>query len=140
MLLYDPQVKTADRKVKNGNGHHRRRRRIRNGHRMAALRAFTAAMLYRENKGWNLAMAAASCGTNVAYVQALLTVLRSENITLLERVLTGEVSVLAAAREVGRLAQLVAAYRASNTADHVAFARAIGPGTLFDEAIVPAAT
>jgi hypothetical protein len=140
-MLLNAQINDRQVKFKNGNGgHHRRRRRhqIRNGQRLAALRAFTAATLYRKNDGWTLAMAATSCGSNVPYVVAMLVLMASENMTLLRVVMAGKVSVLAAAREVGRLAKLVAAYRAANATDRVAFARAVGPADLFDTTLVPA--
>jgi hypothetical protein len=137
-MLLRTQVGPSDREVNGHKHHHRRRRQIRNGHRLAALRAFTAAMLYRDNNGWTLAMAAMSCGSNEIYVTAMLVLIASENTTLLQRVLTGEVSLLAAAREVGRLAKLVTAYRAANATDRVAFARTVGPADLFDTTLVPA--
>jgi hypothetical protein len=84
-------------------------------------------MQYHNNSGWNLAMAAMSCGSNVPYVAAMLVLISSENAALIERVLVGEVSILTAAREVKRLATLVAAYRAADPADHVAFAQTIAP-------------
>jgi hypothetical protein len=134
MLHYNPQLRPTARKVKN------RRRQMQNGHRLAALRALTAATLCRE-KNWSVAMAATSCGSNIVYVEALLTVLRSENTTLLQRVLKGEVSIVAAARAMKRIARLVSAFRGTTAAEHAVFGRIVvivGAGTVSDTMVVPA--
>jgi len=114
------------------------RRQFHDGHRRAAVRAITGARLYLSKNVPTLRGAAEACGSNVHYVKAVITLIRAENATLLERVIAGKVSVLAAAREVGRLANLVAAYRIASANDRVAFAAVIGPTTLFDTVLVPA--
>jgi hypothetical protein len=108
---------------------------MRHGVCAAALRAVTAARLYLSGTIPNLVEAAESCGSNVAYVRAAIVLLRSENSTLLDRVLRGHVPLLAAASQVERLVNLIAAYRAADVKDHVAFARAAGPERLFDELV-----
>jgi hypothetical protein len=118
---------------------HRRRQRprqhTRRGICRAALRAVTAARLYLSGAIPNLVKAAESCGSNVQYVRAAIVLLRSENSGLLGRVLRGHESLLAAASQVQRLVDLVAAYRAADEKDHIAFARAAGPDRLFDEVV-----
>jgi hypothetical protein len=108
---------------------------MRYGVRAAALRAITAARLHLSGAIPNLLKAAESCGSNVKYVCAAIILLRSENSVLLDRVLRGHVSILAAASQVRRLVELIAAYRATNEKDHITFARAAGPDRLFEEIV-----
>jgi hypothetical protein len=128
--------------VKRLNGKSRRHyqprhRQFSDGLRLAALRAFTAARLVLRD-GMSVHAAAQACGSCTAYVLAALTLIRSENNSLIEKVLYGEITILAAAHEVKRLGVLVAAFRKASAADRVAFARAIGPSVLFDTSLVPA--
>jgi hypothetical protein len=81
--------------------------------------------------------AAMRCGSSVPYVRAAIALLRSENTSLITSVMHGDVPLLAAARGVGQLASLVAAYRQASAADRVAFAKVIGPSTLFENSLVP---
>jgi hypothetical protein len=78
---------------------------------------------------------AESCGSNVHYVRAAILLRRSENSVLLDRVLRGHVSLLAAASQVQRFVDLIAAYRAADVKDHIASFRALGPERLFDEIV-----
>jgi hypothetical protein len=126
-------VSTGHRRCRQPRG-----RRFRHGHRAAALRAFSAAQLFLRRDVPTLGLAAAACGANPSYVRALVALVKAENETVLNEVLTGRVPVLAAARQVPRLAELVAAYRQASARDRVSFARAIGPTALFDDALVPA--
>jgi hypothetical protein len=57
---------------------------------------------------------------------------------MLERVTRGQVPLPVAAKQVKQVADLVSAYRLASSAARVAFARTIGPTTLFDSALVPA--
>jgi hypothetical protein len=104
----------------------------------AAVRAFTAAELYLTGKVPTLADAALGCGSNVAYIIAAITLVRSEDAALRERVLRGAVPLLAAARQAQQMAKLIAAFRNASAGDRVAFARAVGPTVLFDTVLVPA--
>src|SRR5262245_11974131 len=104
----------------------------------AAVRAVTAAGLYLDHRLPSLAATALGCGSCVTYVQAALILIKSENATVLERALRGQMPLQAAAKQVKQVADLVAAYRKANAADRVAFAKAIGPTALFDSALVPA--
>jgi hypothetical protein len=114
------------------------RRRFRYGVRAAVVRALTGARIYLNGFVSTLAAAAYGCGSNVIYVRAAVIVLKSENTALLDQVLEGDLPLLEAARQVEQLGKLVAAYRGASAADRVAFARAIGPSTLFDDSLVPA--
>src|SRR5262249_23197438 len=116
----------------------RRRRRIKNGRRQAAVRAHFAATAYLEGRVSSLAAAAEVTGSNVPYVQALVALLKSEDTSLLKSVLAGEMPVLVAARLVKRRATLIAAYRSATPTDHVEFAKAVGPSELFDTLVIPA--
>jgi hypothetical protein len=113
------------------------RRHFRSGQRAAALRALTAAKLYRRGDAATLAEAAESSGSCVAYVRAMLTLCAAENSELLARVLQGSVSLLEAAAQVERVVKLVDAYRAASATDRVQAVRIIGPAHLFDTALVP---
>ena len=115
-----------------------RHRRMRAGQCAAARRALIAAQLYLDGKVPNLTAAALSCGSCVVYVRAAVTLIQSENLVLLERVRRGHIPLLAAAKQVKQVAALVDAYRSAGAADRVMFAKAIGPTTLFDSALVPA--
>jgi hypothetical protein len=114
------------------------RRQFKNGRRNAAVRAFTGAQLVRGKIAPTVAAAAERCGSTPAYVQAALAILAAENTSLVADVVNGRVPLLATAREVKRLGELVAAYRKASAADRVAFARAVGPTVLFDTSLVPA--
>jgi hypothetical protein len=127
-------------KTSNGTARHRRQSlpRFRDGYCTAAVRAFTAAGLIIDKKAPTLRAAALRCGTTVTYTGAAVTVLLSENTSLMAKVVRGKIPMMAAARETKRLAKLVAAYRAGTAADRVAFAKTIGPTVLFDTSLVPA--
>jgi len=78
------------------------------------------------------------CGSCPQYVEAALVLTNSGDAELLRDVLSGHIGLLEAARRVKPVARLIAAYREATVADRVAFARAIGPTVLFDDALVPA--
>src|SRR5262249_17963672 len=86
------------------------RRHFQHGLRAAVIRAVTAAQIHLEHNK-PLAAAALCCGSNPHYVRAATIVLQSEDKALLHRVLYGDVSLLAAAKQVRQVAELVAAYR-----------------------------
>jgi hypothetical protein len=144
MGLYSSTAGSANTGTPTTNGHRKHRhprsprRHFRHGQRAAAVRAITAARLYLSGFANSFANAADQCGSSVVYVRAAVTLLRAENASLLNAVLGGKVPLLAAAREMQRLADLVAAYRTASASDRVAFAHAVGPTTLFENALVPA--
>jgi hypothetical protein len=132
------------------------------GQRLAALRAYTAAS-HVQNEGCSQKAAAKACGSNPLYVAAMLALLGSEKWSLVHKVLTGEVPLLAAARKVGKLAAAVSAYKAMSAADQKTFttltdttptnltdhlvhsnpseraaaARALGADVVWDEMVLP---
>ena len=114
------------------------RRHFRGRERVAVKRAMTAARLYLNGTFKTLIEAATSCGSNIHYVRAAVTLIQAENTLLMTRVLAGHASLLKAAHDARGLAGLVKAYRVTTDDDHVAFARVIGPTTLFDNAVAPA--
>jgi hypothetical protein len=114
------------------------RRHFRHGRCAAVVRAITAARLYLKGEVPSLADAAEACGSNSHYVKAAITLIKSEDNALLNRVLAGHVGLLAAATEMKPRAKLLESYRAATTEDRVAFARAVGASDLFDNVVVPA--
>jgi hypothetical protein len=101
-----------------------RRRALR---QTAALRAMTGARLFAAGMVDSIAEAAVSVGSNRANVHAAVTLLKAENRTLVDQVLAGEVSLLRAAKQARRVADLVAAYRAASQADIIQAAKIVGP-------------
>ena len=124
--------------VNRGRRYRSARRHFRGNQCAAALRAFTGAELLLAGKVKSLAEAAAACGSNPAYVAGAITILHAEDALLVERVRTGKVSLLTAARSAMGAAKLVAAWRTASAADRVALARTVGPSILFDSVVVPA--
>jgi hypothetical protein len=110
----------------------RRRPRFRYGQRRAVNRALTAARLYLNKAVPTLEAAAEACGSNVAYVQAAIILLKANNESLVQDVRIGRVPILGAAREAQRLVKLISAYRGAKDPDRVAFARACGAEAIFD--------
>src|SRR5262249_53414925 len=123
------------------NGHKKKRRPYRHqmhdGIRVAVLRAFTAARLFLRGEFSSLAEAARSCGSTVAYVAAAITIIQSENTAIQKEVFHGQLSLLAVACRLRRLARLINAYRQTEGPDRAMFGHTIGLDVLFDDAIVP---
>jgi rhamnose utilization protein RhaD (predicted bifunctional aldolase and dehydrogenase) len=130
------------------------------GTRLAVLRALTGWRLYRSGTASTLAEAARSTGSNIHYIAAAGILVVAENSSLLNKVLSGHLSLLAAATETKRLAVLVAAYRSASSADRKAFrnltdttlavqlaqstpaervaaARTLGPDVVWDQMVLP---
>ena len=108
------------------------RRHFRHGQCAAVLRAITAAKLYSTGGITTLEKAAESCGSNISYVRAAIVLLKAENVTLLNRVLSGDAPLVGAAQQAQRMADLISAYRSANYADRVAFVRTCGTDAIFD--------
>jgi hypothetical protein len=127
-------------KVSNGTSRHRRQSlpRFRDGYCTAAIRALTGAGLVISGKAPSYRVAALRCGSTVTYIGAAVTLLRSENHSLMAKVAKGQMPLLAAAQQTKRLAKVVSAFRQATAADRVAFAKTIGPSILFDHTLVPA--
>jgi hypothetical protein len=131
MLESTPSVVIATPKVQ--RRHYRSsRRQFRGDQRRAVIRALTAARLYLSGAIPTLAAAAEACGSNVAYVQAAIILLKADNASLVHDVRAGKVPILQAAREAERLVNLITAYREAKDPDRIAFARACGVETIFN--------
>ena len=76
--------------------------------------------------------------STIRYVTAAATVLRAEDERLINRVLRGQISLLAAAKSVEKRAALLSAYRAAPAEDRIAVVKTIDPGLFFDEVLAPA--
>ena len=120
-------VPSRPRRTRRSPRHH-----FRHGQRAAVRRALTAAQLYASGAITSIAKAAEGCGSNIAYVQAAIILLKAENTTLLDRVLAGHEPLVGAAQAARRMANLVAAYRTADSADRIAFARTCGTDALLD--------
>lgn len=119
----------------NGNGHKNggakkarrpRRQFTRNGERFAVLHAFLAARAYVAKWYSTLEAAATAAGVSVRYVRAALVLLEAGNETLISHVMRGNVSILAAAAEIGPLVQMMAGYHKASAAVLKAFEAATG--------------
>ena len=117
------------------NRHERRRVRhqIRNGRRLAALRAFGGARLYLAKLVPTLVAAARSSGSTVGYVMAAVTILQAKDPILEEEVLTGEVSLLAAAAKVKPVVSILKTYAAMDAAQKRAFFSTAGTDRVLDD-------
>jgi hypothetical protein len=104
-----------------------RRRFLRDGQCAAALRAITGARGCLSGQFPTIAIAAVSVGSNVHYVKAAVTIIQTEDPTLINRAMCGE-SILSIAVEVKPLAKLMAAYRSASVSPEVltAFRTATG--------------
>jgi hypothetical protein len=80
--------------------------------------------------------AATAFGSNVHYVEAAITILRSEDETLLEWVCRGDIPLVKAAAAVKRRAELITALRQASTEDRViATGRVLGVDEILDIAV-----
>ena len=93
----------------------------------AALRAITAARLLATGMVNTIAEAAACTGSNLTYVHAAVILLKAENEALINHVLAGKVSLLRAAKQVRRVADLVHADRTASQAEIIQAAKIVGP-------------
>jgi hypothetical protein len=92
----------------------------------AALRALTGARLLASGQAPNAVVAAACTGSSPTHVRAAVVVLKSEDESLLNCVLGGDMSLLAAAKMARRVAKLVSAYRGADEDDLTIAAKIIG--------------
>jgi hypothetical protein len=69
-------------------------RQFRHGKRAGVVRAFTAARLYTGNAVPTLAAAAESCGSNVNYIRAAITLLKVDDPHLMRRVYAGQAALV----------------------------------------------
>jgi hypothetical protein len=86
----------------------------------------------------SLKTAAQQVGSTAPYVEAAVWILQTEDSALLDDVLSGRKSLLAAAAEARRRADLVAAYRRASLQDKAVAGPTIGVNNVWDEMIAPA--
>ena len=104
-----------------------------------ALQAFVAAHMLRHRLfGIETVTAAAVCtGSSRNLVKAALTVLQSENDSLVTDILVGRRTLLKAAMEVANRAQLISSFKSATLEDRIAFGNAVGPSAIWDSTIAP---
>jgi hypothetical protein len=119
--------------------HYRARGRLmRNGYRVAALRALDAAESYLTGRFPTLQAAAVCCGASVAYVRAAIVVLKADDAKLVRRVLRGHEPLLKAAASVANAVIMVETFRRMSPPERDLFGRWAGPAEVFDTAVVTA--
>jgi hypothetical protein len=91
------------------------------------LQAITGARLLAAGMARTIAEAAACTGSNLTYVHAAVILLKAENEILVNQVLVGRISLLRAAQQARRVADLVHAYRAASQADIIQAVKIVGP-------------
>jgi hypothetical protein len=99
----------------------RRRQRFHDGQHLAVLRAFLAARAYAAGWFTTLVAAAVFAGSNVHYVRAALALLQNGDEALIDHVRRGNVSILAAAKQVQPQVKLIEAYKKATPANREAF-------------------
>jgi hypothetical protein len=114
---------------------------IRDGVRVANLRAFTAARFYLDkiaNKQLVTLKEAARChGTNVPYIQAAIMVLKANDQHLVGRILSGE-RLLAVAKLLTPQIKLAELLADASPAARTAASRAFGhPDLIWDDMVAP---
>ena len=108
-------------------------------HHAATLRAFAGAQLWsgRPVEPTTLQHAAVLVASTPQYVTAAATILQAEDFALVNDVLTGRISLLAAAAKVAKRAKVVAAVKSASDADLANAARTIGVDRVWDKLIAP---
>jgi hypothetical protein len=104
----------------------------------AAVKAFLAAKGYLAGQFPTLASAASFYGTNLAYTAATVVLVKAGDDDLIEKVLRGSVSLLAAAGSVRRVVRMVEDFGMSTATERRLFGRVIGPAKVFDDIVVAA--
>jgi hypothetical protein len=129
----------------NGNGFHRPYRKagrhFRGGQRAAALRAETAAniVLGLPNPVTTEIGAANQCGSNPAYVGAMVAVIKTGDGLLLRKVRHGEIGILEAGQQARARLQFLAGFQQMKTAaERKVAAQALGVAVIWDDLILPA--
>ena len=129
--------------VRNGNGHGNDRRRhpherMRDGTCRAAVRAFTAALLYRApGSKLSLADCALMCNSCVRYIRAALLLLEHDNPALIEQVMHGKINILVAAKPIEAETKLISAFEKAPPKARAAAGVRLGPGVVWDTMVVP---
>jgi hypothetical protein len=128
---------------------------FRDGICLATLRAFTGAEIYRDKPELTLREVALRVGSNGQYVRAAVVLIEHGDQNLINRVLRGKCSILAAAASVEPLVKLMSAFEmatpetrarffaATGTADlstaakRTEAASKLGPELVWEEMVVP---
>jgi hypothetical protein len=117
------------------------KRHFRDNQRAAAVRAYTGACLHLGipiHRPSSESKAAIMTGSSQVYVAALVVLIRSEDGSLLRKVMCGDTPILQAAAIVRTRSKLIAAFRKASLADRVALVKTIGAEKVFDETLAPA--
>jgi hypothetical protein len=116
---------------RNGQQRQSPRQQFRKGICTAALRAFTAGELYRDQQfQLTLAEAALRVGSNIAYVRAAIILLEHGDPVLINRVLYGKCNILEAAASVAVVVKLVTAFKLATSENLATFSAISGMADL----------
>ena len=127
VLTYDDQPRLArlPRKRKPTGTRRSPHAQIRNGVRVANLKALTAGEFYLANTV-TLQEAALRHGTNVAYLRAAITVIKANDLDWVDRLLHGRCRILAAAKFLEPQVKAIEALKAAGSANLRAIYAATG--------------
>jgi hypothetical protein len=117
--------KTTKANGNGSNGSHKPLAQVRQGVRVAAFKAVTAAHL-TEHEGLTVAEAALGCNTSPVYIAAIKTILATKNMGLLEAVMRGDEPVIATAARLKNAAAAIAAYEKCSAYEKRMFELATG--------------
>jgi len=107
------------------NGGHKPLARVRQGVRVAAFKATTAAHL-TEREGLTVAEAALGCNSTPAYIAAIKTIVATKNMGLLKAVMRGDEPVIATAARLKNAAAAITAYQKCSAYEKRLFELATG--------------
>lgn len=128
---------------RNGGCQSRRPRRSRHSRRRqtATVRALTGArlLLGKLVRPVSQEDAAQLVASSCCYLNAAVAVLQAEDTQLMARILSGDISLLAAAAEARKRARLLTAWRAAAPKDRLFVLRTVNRDRDFSKVIVPAA-
>jgi hypothetical protein len=117
------------------------RRHFKDGYRVAALQALTAARIKLGlpiSTKLNQDLVALMCGSNRNALAAAITVMQCQDTTLVGKVLRGERGLQEAAKNLRSRARLINSYQNATPADRIALGQVASPGVIFDDVVVPA--
>jgi hypothetical protein len=120
------------------NQHPVLKHRVRNNSR-TALQAITGARMCASGQAENVVVAAACTGSTPVHVRAAIVLLKSEDDPMIDCALRGEISLLKAAKQARRVANLVNAYRNASRDELITATRILGGTVVPDTAFSVAA-
>jgi len=127
----------GNRHARRSAQHRRRRHQIRNGRRIAAVKAFEAAKGYLVGRFPTIQEAALCCGSNHIYVAAMLVLVRAEATEAIEKVLVGSLDLLVMARKLKPASLIIAACRHATATDLEISGRTLGSAMIWDTMVMP---